>query len=91
MQKNSNGDNKVSVDLVKRIIQRLVLVIPVEEQSTPLVVEDHGAFVVCNLTIMVFSMFLSIYSTPKTDVIIYFTSCYYYFSLTEIPALFQEV
>ena len=48
VQKNSNGDGKVSVVYVKRSVQRLVLILPVEEQLTSVEVEDHGSHVMCN-------------------------------------------
>ena len=46
LQKNARGEDKVQHICVKRSIQRLVLILPVEEQSTPLVVEDHD---VCSI------------------------------------------
>ena len=46
LQKNARGEDKVQHIRVKRSIQRLVLILPVEEQSTPLVVEDRD---VCSI------------------------------------------
>ena len=43
----NNGDVKASTVLVKRSVQRLVMILPVEEQVTPVSVEDHEHFVVC--------------------------------------------
>ena len=47
IQNGTNG--KVTIKHVKRSVQRLILVMPVEELSSPLEVEDHdhGANVVC--------------------------------------------
>ena len=39
---NPRGDDVVSTVRVKRSVQRLVLVMPVEEMSTPVVVKDEG-------------------------------------------------
>ena len=47
IQKNPSGDDKVSFVYVKRSVQRLVLILPVEEQSAPVEVEDHELFVKC--------------------------------------------
>ena len=47
VQSTPDGNCKVSIVHVKRSVQRLVLVLPVEEQSKPVVVEDHGVKVVC--------------------------------------------
>ena len=41
LQKNSQGEDKVQHIRVKRSVQRLVLILPVEEQSTPLMVEEN--------------------------------------------------
>ena len=44
----NNGEAKASTVFVKRSVQRLVMVLPVEEQVAPVAVEDHEHFVVCN-------------------------------------------
>ena len=41
IQKNSSGKDVITNISVKRSVQRLVLILPVEEQSTQLEVEDH--------------------------------------------------
>ena len=40
-----NGKDKVAIKYVKRSVQRLVLVMPVEELSSPVVATDHGTHV----------------------------------------------
>ncbi len=40
-----NGKDKVTVKYVKRSVQRLVLIMPVEELSSPIIAEDHGTHV----------------------------------------------
>lgn len=42
IQKGAGGKDKVQRISVKRSIQRLSLILPIEEQSTPLEVEDNG-------------------------------------------------
>ena len=44
----NNGVVKASTVLVQRSVQRLVMILPVEEQVAPVAVEDHEHFVVCN-------------------------------------------
>ena len=45
LQKNAKGDTNVRVIRVSRSVQRLVLVLPVEEQASPLVVTDDEVVV----------------------------------------------
>ena len=47
VQKNPNGADKVRTIYVSRSIQRLVLILPVEEQVTPLTVTDDEFTVQC--------------------------------------------
>ncbi len=47
LQKNAKGDTNVRVIRVSRSVQRLVLVLPVEEQASPLVVTDDEVVVRC--------------------------------------------
>ena len=47
VQMNNGGVAKASTVLVKRSVQRLVMILPVEEQVVPLEVQDHEHFVVC--------------------------------------------
>ena len=47
LQKNSKGDMNTRIIRVSRSVQRLVLIMPVEEQHTPLVVTDDEVTVQC--------------------------------------------
>ena len=47
LQKNSKGDDTVRVIRVSRSVQRLVLILPVEEQDTPLVITDDEVVTTC--------------------------------------------
>lgn len=47
LQKNTEGVSKVRVIRVSRSVQRLVLLLPVEEQASPLVVTDDELVVQC--------------------------------------------
>ena len=47
VQKSQTGDGKVTTIRVKRSVQRLVLILPVEEQVTPVEVEDFETHVEC--------------------------------------------
>ena len=47
VQNSPTGDGKVTVIRVKRSIQRLVLILPVEEQESPVEVEDFESHVEC--------------------------------------------
>jgi hypothetical protein len=51
VEKNPRGDNVVTTTRVKRAVQRLVLVMPTEETSAPIVVRDHGHYVQCSVHI----------------------------------------
>ena len=46
---NPRGDDVVSTIRVKRSVQRLVLIMPVEEMSSPVVVKDDGYSVQCSV------------------------------------------
>ena len=48
LQKNSKGDVNTRIIRVSRSVQRLVLILPVEEQHTPLVVTDDEVTVSCS-------------------------------------------
>ena len=47
IQSNPNGEDRVSVVRVTRSVQRLVLIMPVEEMSSPVNVEEHEQCVKC--------------------------------------------
>ncbi len=47
VQRNPNGEDKVRTVHVSRSVQRLVLILPVEEQETPIVVTDDELSVQC--------------------------------------------
>ena len=47
VQKSSTGDGKVTTIRVKRSIQRLVMILPVEEQESPVEVKDLESHVEC--------------------------------------------
>ena len=47
VEKNPRGDDIVTTTRVKRSVQRLVLVMPVEEMTSPVVVKEHEHFVQC--------------------------------------------
>ena len=47
VEKNPRGDDVVSTVCVSRAVQRLVLVMPVEELTKPVMVKDHEHFVQC--------------------------------------------
>ena len=47
VQKSPTGDGKVTTTRVKRSVQRLVLILPVEEQETPVEVKDFESHVEC--------------------------------------------
>ena len=47
LQKNSKGEDVVRVIRVSRSVQRLVLILPVEEQDTPLTITDNEIVTTC--------------------------------------------
>ena len=47
IQKNPRGEDKVQTIRVRRSVQRLSLILPVEEQSTNLEVKEHDFYVEC--------------------------------------------
>ena len=47
VEKNPRGDDVVSTVCVSRAVQRLVLVMPVEELTKSVMVKDHEHFVQC--------------------------------------------
>ena len=49
IEHNPKGEDVVSVIQVKRPVQRLVLVMPVEEMSASVVVKDAGKLVQCSV------------------------------------------
>ena len=44
---NTNGNISASIVRVKRSVQRLVLILPIEDQVAPVEVDEHETFVVC--------------------------------------------
>ena len=49
VQRNPGGEDKVTVVRVNRSIQRLILIMPVEEQTTPLMVKSFDFYVQCTV------------------------------------------
>ena len=47
IEKNPQGEDKVSTMRVARSVQRLVLIMPVEEMSAPVVVKEYEHYVQC--------------------------------------------
>ena len=47
IQRNARGEDDVSIVHVTRSIQRLALIMPVEEMSLPVVVKDYAHCVKC--------------------------------------------
>ena len=47
LQKNAKGDTNTRIIRVSRSVQRLVLILPVEEQHTPLEVTDDEVTIQC--------------------------------------------
>ena len=51
LHKNSKGDDTVRTVRVSRSVQRLILILPVEEQESPLVIKDDGVVNVCSSSV----------------------------------------
>ena len=51
VENNPNGEDIVSTMSVKRSVQRLVLVMPVEEMTTTVVVKEYANFVQCTVNL----------------------------------------
>ena len=49
VENNPNGEDHVTTTWVKRSVQRLVLVMPVEEMTSTVVVKEHDYFVRCTV------------------------------------------
>ena len=47
LQKNSKGEDTVRTIRVSRSVQRLILILPVEEQDSPLVITDNEVVATC--------------------------------------------
>ena len=51
VEKNPHGEDIVTTTYVKRSVQRLVLVMPLEEMDSTVVVKEHENFVRCSVNL----------------------------------------